>query len=149
MGLFTQMQDMAEMMKAAPGLIEQAKQLSEQAAAFRQPADVRSMVAHASAAMADAREALSAMTLDSTSPEQEARRVRTTASVVDARQRPMMIGMDAVVDVDLDVAAPGYAGRTCTLVARVSQLQLARLAPGASLVVSLVPEMPETLRIEW
>jgi hypothetical protein len=154
MGLFDQMKDMAAMVKAAPGLIDQANQLSAQASAFVPQTDAATFMAQASAAMTDASAALASMAPAATTPEQEAQRVRTSATVVAARQRPMMIGMDAVVDVDLRLDHPALAsGATAasahTLTARVGQLQLARLLPGTALTVSLVPGAPETLRIEW
>lgn len=82
-------------------------------------------------------------------PALEASRVRATATITDARQLPMMIGMNAVVELDLIVSLPGGipmpAGRT----EQLAPLHLARVAPGAQVAVSLVPGRPDTVRLEW
>ncbi|WP_448005907.1 hypothetical protein [Agromyces bauzanensis] len=79
----------------------------------------------------------------------ESVRVRTTATVVDARQLPMMVGMHSVVEVDLVVMMPSGLPLPVTRTEQVAPLHLARLAPGATLDVSIVPGRPETVRVEW
>lgn len=79
----------------------------------------------------------------------EAMRLRTTAAVVDARQLPMAIGMNVVVELDLVVAMPSGLPLPVTRTEQLAPLQLFRVAPGSSLEVSIVPGRPESLRIEW
>ncbi|MEI5585295.1 MULTISPECIES: hypothetical protein [unclassified Agromyces] len=79
----------------------------------------------------------------------EVARVRATATVVDARQLPMMLGMDSVVELDLTVVLASGIPLAMTRTEQVAPLQLARVTPGAQLPVSLVPGRPASLRVEW
>jgi len=79
----------------------------------------------------------------------EAVRLRTTATVVDARQLPMVIGMNVVVELDLVVAMPSGFPLPVTRIEQLAPLQLFRATPGSSLDVSIVPGRPESVRIEW
>ncbi|MBM7505731.1 hypothetical protein ACFPER_01345 [Agromyces aurantiacus] len=82
-------------------------------------------------------------------PAIEAERVRASASVVGARQLPMMLGMNAVVELDLVVLLPGGIPMPASRTEQLAPLHLARVAPGSQLEVSLVPGRPETVRLEW
>jgi predicted alpha-1,6-mannanase (GH76 family) len=90
-----------------------------------------------------------AATVTATDPWLEAARLRTTATVVAARQLPMMIGMNAVVELELIVAMAGGIPMPATRTEQVAPLHLARVMPGARLDVSVVPGRPETTRVEW
>ena len=79
----------------------------------------------------------------------EAARLRTTATVVDARQLPMVIGVNVVVELDLILAMPSGFPLPVTRTEQLVPLQLFRVAPGSSLDVSIVPGRPESVRIEW
>lgn len=79
----------------------------------------------------------------------EAARVRAAATVVDARQLPMMIGMHAVVELDLIVTLAGGVPLPVSRTEQLAPLHLARVTPGSRLEVSLVPGRPESLRLEW
>jgi hypothetical protein len=110
--------------------------------------DVGASLAAAQQSMAQAGRVMAANVVVN-DPALEASRVRATATIVDARQLPMTIGMNAVVELDLIVSMPGGipmpAGRT----EQLAPLHLARVAPGAQVAVSLVPGRPETVRLEW
>lgn len=82
-------------------------------------------------------------------PALEAARVRATATVADARQLAVMVGMHAVVELDLIVSLPGGIPMPASRAEQLEPLHLARVAPGSQVPVSLVPGRPETVRIEW
>jgi hypothetical protein len=82
-------------------------------------------------------------------PALETARVRATATVADARQLPMMIGINAVVELDLIVSLPGGVPMPASRTEQLAPLHLARVAPGSQVHVSLVPGRPETVRLEW
>ena len=82
-------------------------------------------------------------------PALDAARVRATATVNDVRQLPMMLGMNAVVELDLIVTMPGGIPMPASRTEQLAPLHLARVAPGAQLAVSLVPGRPDTVRLEW
>ncbi|MFE5671088.1 hypothetical protein ACFQ58_05695 [Agromyces sp. NPDC056523] len=82
-------------------------------------------------------------------PALDAARVRAFATVTDARRRPMMFGMDSVVELDLIVTMPGGIPMPASRTEQLAPLLLARAAPGARLEVSLVPGRPDTVRLEW
>ncbi|GGI48220.1 hypothetical protein BCL57_002715 [Agromyces flavus] len=111
--------------------------------------DVGATLAAAQQSMEQARRVMAASVV-AHDPALDAARVRATATVTDARQLPMMLGMNAVVELDLIVTMPGGgipmpASRT----EQVAPLHLARVAPGSELQVSLVPGRPDTVRPEW
>ena len=110
--------------------------------------DVGATLAAAQQSLDQANQVMAA-TVTATDPGLDAARVRTTASVLDARQLPMMIGMNAVVELDLVVTLAGGIPMPATRTEQLAPLHLARVMPGARLDVSLVPGRPETLRIEW
>jgi hypothetical protein len=82
-------------------------------------------------------------------PALEAARVRATATVADARQLAVMVGMHAVVYLELIVSLPGGIPMPASRAEQLAPLHLARVAPGSQVPVSLVPGRPETVRIEW
>ncbi|WP_448810971.1 hypothetical protein [Agromyces bauzanensis] len=111
--------------------------------------DVGASLAAASRSMDEASRVLAATLPAADDDLFESVRVRTTASVVDARQLPMMLGMHSVVEVDLVVMMPSGLPLPVTRTEQVAPLHLARLAPGATLDVSIVPGRPESVRVEW
>ena len=122
--------------------------LTRQANAAYDRMDVGASLAAAQQSMAPASRVMAA-TVVAHDPALEADRVRATATVSDARQLPMMFGMNAVVELHLIVSLPGGIPMPATRTEQLSPLHLARVAPGAELVVSLVPGRPDTLRLEW
>lgn len=131
------------------GFFKNLATLTRQGYEMQQRMDVGASMAQASAAMTQAGAMIAAMTPAPTTAAQEQGRMRTTAAVTGARQQPMTIGMDAVVEVDLLVALPGGAPLPVQHLARIAPLHLARVVPGAALPISMVPGRADTVRIEW
>ncbi len=116
---------------------------------MQQKMDVGASMAQAQQAMAQASQYMAAAAPVHTSAADEALRVHTTATVTSAQQAPMMIGMNAVVDLEVIVNLPGGVPMPVRRTEQLAPLHLARVAPGAALPVSIVPGMAETMRIEW
>lgn len=130
------------------GFLKELATLTTQGNAAYARMDVGATLAAAQQSIDHAGQVMAA-TVTATDPALEAARLRTTATVVDARQLPMMIGMNAVVELDLVVALGGGIPMPATRTEQLAPLHLARVAPGSRLDVSVVPGRPETLRIEW
>lgn len=130
------------------GFLKELATLTTQGNAAYARMDVGATLAAAQQSVDHAGQVMAA-TVTATDPALEAARLRTTATVVDARQLPMMIGMNAVVELDLVVALGGGIPMPATRTEQLAPLHLARVAPGSRLDVSVVPGRPETLRIEW
>lgn len=111
--------------------------------------DVDASMAAMQRSIAQAGQVMAASAPPALDPELEAQRVPTTATVIDARQQPMMIGMNVVVELDLHVALPGGIPLPVTRTEQLTPLHLARVAPGVVLPASVVPGRPDSVRVEW
>jgi hypothetical protein len=131
------------------GFLTDLTTLTRQANAASGRMDVGASLAAASRSMDDASRVLAATTRWPEDAALEAVRLRTTANVVDARQLPMVIGMDVVVELDLVVSMPSGFALPVTRTEQVAPLHLARVTPGSTVAVSMVPGRPDTVRIEW
>lgn len=133
------------------GFFGNLAKLTAQGYEMQQKMDVGATMAQAQQAMAQAGQYMAAAmpARVQTSAADEARRVHTTATVTAADQAPMMIGLNAVVELQLIVNLPGGVPLPVRRTEQLAPLHLARVAPGAALPVSIVPGMAETLRIEW
>jgi hypothetical protein len=131
------------------GFLTDLTTLTRQANAASDRMDVGASLAAASRSMDDASRVLAATTRWPEDAALEAVRLRTTANVVDARQLPMVIGMDVVVELDLVVSMPSGFPLPVTRTEQVAPLHLARVTPGSTVAVSMVPGRPDTVRIEW
>ncbi|GAA2044868.1 hypothetical protein GCM10009819_35050 [Agromyces tropicus] len=121
--------------------------LRAQSTAMRERMDVGASLAAARQSLEQANRVM-ASAVAAHDPALDLARVRATASVVAARQLPMAIGMDAVVELELVATMPGGIPVPATRTVPVAPLQLARVTPGSMVDVSLVPGRPDTLRIE-
>jgi hypothetical protein len=130
------------------GFLKDLATLTAQGNAAYARMDVGASLAAAQQSLDQANQVMAA-TVTATDPGLEAARLRTTATVVAARQLPMMIGMNAVVELELIVAMAGGIPMPATRTEQVAPLHLARVVPGARLEVSVVPGSPETTRVEW
>ena len=130
------------------GFLKDLATLTAQGNAAYARMDVGATLAAAQQSLDQANHVMAA-TVTATDPALEAARLRTSATVVDARQLPMMIGMNALVELDLVVTLAGGIPMPATRTEQLAPLHLARVAPGSRLDVSVVPGRPETLRIEW
>jgi hypothetical protein len=131
------------------GFLTDLTTLTRQANAASGRMDVGASLAAASRSMDDASRVLAATTRWPEDAALEAVRLRTTANVVEARQLPMVIGMDVVVELDLVVSMPSGFPLPVTRTEQVAPLHLARVTPGSTVAVSMVPGRPDTVRIEW
>jgi len=133
------------------GFLKDLATLTRQGAELQQRMDVGASMAQAQASLEQAsRMMVASMPVPAADgPHLEAQRLRTTATVVDARQLPMMFGMNAVVELELHVMMPGGIPLPVTRTEQLAPLHLARVSPGSILDASLVPGRPDTVRIEW
>ena len=131
------------------GFLKDLATLTAQGNAAYARMDVGASLAAAGRSMEEAGRVLAATTPRPDEEWLEAVRLRTTATVVDARQLPMVIGMNVVVELDLVVAMPSGFPLPVTRTEQLAPLQLFRVTPGSSLDVSIVPGRPESVRIEW
>ncbi|MGW4929952.1 hypothetical protein ACWEOH_12430 [Agromyces sp. NPDC004153] len=131
------------------GFLKDLTTLTRQANAAYDRMDVGASMAAASRSMEDASRVLAATTPQPEEAAFEAVRLHATANVVDARQLPMVIGMNVVVELDLVVAMPNGFPLPVTRTEQVAPLHLARVTPGSTVDVSMVPGRPDTVRIEW
>ena len=131
------------------GFLKDLHTLTKQGNAAYARMDVGARLEEASLAMGEASRVLAASTPQSDELALEAVRLRTTATVLDARQLPMMIGMNVVVELSLVVRMPSGVPLPVTRTEQLAPLHLARVAPGASLEVSIIPGRPDSVRIEW
>ncbi len=111
--------------------------------------DVGASMAAMQQSIAQASQVMAAAVPPALDPALEAQRIRTTATVVEARQQPMMIGMNAVVELSLHVQMPGGIPLPVTRTEQLNPLLLARAVPGAALAASVVPGRPDSVRLEW
>ena len=81
-------------------------------------------------------------------PQAEARRIATTATIVNCAPTGMAVNLDPVVALELTVMLGGVPVPARTQ-APVPQLHLARIVPGAQLAVTVDPTRPESVRIDW
>lgn len=131
------------------GFLKNLATLTKQGIEMQNRMDVGATMAQASQAMTQAQQYMAASAPVVLSPVDEARRTYTTATVTSAQEAPMMIGMNVMVNLELIVQLPGGVPLPVQRMEQLSPLHLARVAPGARLDVSLIPGMPESLRIEW
>ena len=131
------------------GIWSDARKLAKMGREMGRDRDMGAIMASAQNSMAQAGQYMAAAAPVQTSPAQEAQRLYTTATVTAATQAPMMIGMNAVVELDLIVTLPGGVPLPVHRTEQLAPLHLARVAPGVALPVSIVPGMAETLRLEW
>ena len=131
------------------GFFKNISTLTRQAREMERTFDMGATMAQASQAMTQAQQYMAASMPVVLSPVDEARRTFTTATVTAAQETPMTIGMNVMVDLELIVQLPGGVPLPVRRIEQLSPLHLARVAPGSRLEVSLIPGMPESLRIEW
>ncbi|GAA1941506.1 hypothetical protein [Agromyces allii] len=131
------------------GFLKDLATLTRQGHEMQSRMDVGAQLAQAQASMEQASRMMAATTPSAPEPHLEAQRLRTTATVLDARQLPMMFGMNALVELDLHVLMPGGVPLPVTRTEQLAPLHLARALPGSTLDVSIVPGRPDTVRVEW
>ena len=73
----------------------------------------------------------------------------STATVISARQLPMMIGLNTVVELELTVFMPSGVPVPVLRTEQVAPLHLGRLQPGATVPVVVDAHDPTTVRLAW
>lgn len=131
------------------GFLKDLHALTKQGNAAYARLDVGARLDAASRSMDEASRVLAVTTARADEEWLEAARLHATATIVEARQLPMVLGMNLVVDVDLVVTMASGLPLPVSITEQVAPLQLARLAPGGTVDVSIVPGRPESVRIEW
>ncbi|MFF2387785.1 hypothetical protein [Agromyces sp. NPDC058104] len=131
------------------GFLKNLATLTRQGYEAQQRMDVGATMAQAQASMEQASRIMAATTPSATDPRLESQRFHTTATVLGARQLPVMFGMNAAVELELHVLMPGGVPMPVVRTEQLAPLHLARAVPGATLDVSLVQGRADTLRIEW
>lgn len=131
------------------GIFSDARKLAKMGREMGKNRDMGATMAAAQNSMAQASQFMAASTIVATTPAQDSQRLRTTATVTSAQQAPLMVGMNAVVELELIVNLPGGLPLPVRRTEQLAPLHLTRVVPGAALSVSIVPGMPETTRIEW
>ena len=131
------------------GFFKNISTLTKQAKEMERNFDMGTTMARAQQSMAQAQQYMAASTPVVLSPVDEARRTFTSATVTAAQETSMTIGMNVMVNLELIVQLPGGVPLPVHRIEQLSPLHLARVAQGSRLEVSLIPGMPESLRIEW
>jgi predicted acyltransferase (DUF342 family) len=130
------------------GFFGDLNKLRIQGEEMREKQDVKGDMASAKAKMDAMNAAYAASAPKPEDPASEARRVDATATVQSAQQTGMMVNMNQGVSVNLLVMVNGLPMPVTTML-MVPYLNMARLQPGAQLSVSIDPQDPNSVRIDW
>jgi predicted acyltransferase (DUF342 family) len=130
------------------GFFGDLNKLRIQGEEMREKQDVKGDMANAKAKMDAMNAAYAASAPKPEDPASEARRVDATATVQSAQQTGMMVNMNQGVQVNLLVMVNGLPMPVTTML-MVPYLNMARLQPGAQLSVSIDPQDPNSVRIDW
>jgi predicted acyltransferase (DUF342 family) len=130
------------------GFFGDLNKLRIQGEEMREKQDVKGDMANAKAKMDAMNAAYAAAAPKPEDPASEARRVDATATVQSASQTGMMVNMNQGVQANLLVMVSGIPMPVTTML-MVPYLNLARLQPGAQLSVSIDPQDPNSVRIDW
>jgi predicted acyltransferase (DUF342 family) len=130
------------------GFFGDLNKLRIQGEEMREKQDVKGDMANAKARMDAMNAAYAASAPKPEDPASEARRVDATATVQSAQQTGMLVNMNQSVQANLLVMINGIPTPVTTLL-MVPYLNMARLQPGAQLAVSIDPQDPNSVRIDW
>jgi hypothetical protein len=131
------------------GFFGDLNKLRIQGEEMREKQDVKGDMANAQAKMDALNNAYKLAAPQQADPASEARRVDATATVQSAAQTGMVVNMSQAISVSLLVMLPAGVPIPVTTQILVPMLNLARLQPGAQLSVTIDPQIPESLRIDW
>ena len=130
------------------GFFGDLNKLRIQGEEMREKQDVKGDMNRAKAQMDAMNAAYAAAAPKPEDPASEARRVDATATVQSAAQTGMMVNMNQGVQVNLLVMVNGIPMPVTTLL-MIPIMNMARLQPGAQLAVSIDPQDPNSVRIDW
>ncbi|HEX4058241.1 MAG TPA: hypothetical protein VHX87_08000 [Galbitalea sp.] len=130
------------------GFFGDLNKLRIQGEEMREKQDVKGDMANAKAKMDAMNAAYAAAAPKPEDPASEARRVDATATVQSASQTGMMVNMMQGVNANLLVMVNGIPMPVSTML-MVPIMNMVRLQPGAQLSVSIDPQDPNSVRIDW
>ena len=130
------------------GFFGDLNKLRIQGEEMREKQDVKGDMANAKARMDAMNAAYAAAAPKPEDPASEARRVDATATVQSAAQTGMMVNMNQGVQANLLVMVNGIPMPVTTML-MIPIMNMARLQPGAQLAVSIDPQDPNSVRIDW
>ena len=131
------------------GFFGDLNKLRIQGEELREKQDVKGDMANAKARMDAMNAAYAAAAPQAADPESDARRITTTATVQSAAQTGMVVNMSQSIQVDLIVDLPGGIPLPVQTIMLVPMLNLARLQPGGKLTVSIDPQKPASVLVDW
>jgi hypothetical protein len=131
------------------GFFGDLNKLRIQGEEMREKQDVKGDMANAKAKMDAMNAAYAAAAPAAPDPESDARRIVTTATVQSAAQTGMVINMSQAIQVSLIVDLPGGIPLPVQTQLLVPMLNLARLQPGGQLTVSIDPQKPASVLVDW
>jgi hypothetical protein len=131
------------------GFFGDLNKLRIQGEEMREKQDVKGDMANAKAKMDALNNAYKLAAPQMADPASEARRVEATATVQSASQTGMVINMSQAISVALLVMLPGGIPIPVTTQLLVPMLNMARLQPGAQLSVTIDPQIPASVRVDW
>jgi hypothetical protein len=131
------------------GFFGDLNKLRIQGEEMREKQDVKGDMANAQAKMDALNNAYKMAAPQEADPASEARRVEATATVQSAAQTGMVVNMSQAISVSLLVMLPAGIPIPVSTQILVPMLNLARLQPGAQLSVTIDPQIPASVRIDW
>ena len=131
------------------GFFGDLNKLRIQGEEMREKQDVKGDMANAQAKMDALNNAYKMAAPQEVDPASEARRVEATATVQSASQTGMVVNMSQAIQVTLLVMLSDGIPIPVTTQLLVPMLNLARLQPGAQLSVTIDPQIPGSVRIDW
>jgi predicted acyltransferase (DUF342 family) len=130
------------------GFFGDLNKLRIQGEEMREKQDVKGDMNRAKAQMDAMNAAYAAAAPKPEDPASEARRVDATATVQSAAQTGVMVNMMQGVNVNLLVMVNGIPMPVSTML-MIPIMNMVRLQPGAQLSVSIDPQEPSSVRIDW
>ena len=131
------------------GFFGDLNKLRIQGEEMREKQDVKGDMARAQANMDALNNAYKLAAPQQADPASEARRIEAIATVQSAAQTGMVVNMSQAISVTLLVMLPAGIPIPVTTEILVPMLNLARLQPGAQLSVTIDPQLPASVRIDW
>jgi hypothetical protein len=131
------------------GFFGDLNKLRIQGEEMREKQDVKGDMANAQAKMDALNNAYKLAAPQQADPASEARRVEATATVQSATQTGMVVNMSQAIQVTLLVMLPDGVPIPVTTQLLVPMLNLARLQPGGQLSVTIDPQIPASVRVDW
>jgi hypothetical protein len=117
----------------------------------QQNMDVKARMADAKTRMDAANAHMQAMTAAAvpSDPASEARRIAAAATVISARQTGLRVNLSLEIELSLLVMLPSGIPLPVHTAMLVPELNLSRVQPGGQVNVTIDPETPASVRVNW